>query len=303
MGHFLSRRSAFGGDEGSQRAPGKPALVMENSLGLRTAWSARPVRLIIYFGFVLVMAIAAAGAVAILNLRDNVIAGRERQLQTTAAVLANHFENTFEALTLTQRRFVQQVQALNIESAEDFERRMAGHDIHVLLKDSIVNLRPVHALMLASAGGKIINFSRDWPVPSDSIAHRAYFKAFLASPGMPYHISMPLRNSATGAWIFHAAYRVVGSNGAFLGLVIGVIELRHFEQLFATLGLEPGSSLALVRRDGMVLVRYPELDMGNAPSYASNPLFRDVLPKAARGVVRLTSQFDHQERFVIIPPP
>src|SRR5262245_4514925 len=92
-------------------AAGELTRVKRRSFGLKTAWRARPVRLIIYFGVALVLAIAVAGAVAIANLRDNVIAGVERQLQTTASVVADHLEHTFEALTLTQRRVVQQVQA------------------------------------------------------------------------------------------------------------------------------------------------------------------------------------------------
>ncbi len=267
------------------------------SSSLAIAWRTRPVRFIIFFGFVLMHAIALAGAVAVSNLRESVIAGRERQLQTTAAVLAGHLEHTFEALTLTQRRFVHDVQALDIESVEAFERRMADANTHVMLKESIANLRPIHELILASARGVIVNSSRDWPASDDSISDRSYFASFHSSPDMPNHISMPLMDFATGRWVFHASHRVVSSNGAFLGLVIGVIELQYFEKLFSTLALEPGTSLSLVRRDGMILARYPAPASASPASYAANPLFKEMLPRKGRGVVRLTSQFDQKERF------
>src|SRR5260370_28689219 len=82
------------------------------SSSLAIAWRTRPVRFIIFFGFVLMHAIALAGAVAVSNLRESVIAGRERQLQTTAAVLAGQLEHTFEALRLPQRRFFHDLQSL-----------------------------------------------------------------------------------------------------------------------------------------------------------------------------------------------
>jgi diguanylate cyclase (GGDEF)-like protein len=286
------------GAQRSRSSSGDSTEAVNNAFNLLQAWSARPVRLIVCVGFLLVVAIATVGGIAISTLRNNVIAERERQLQNMASVLADHFERTFESLTLTQLRLVQHVQALKLGSVDDFEKRMTGYEVHQMLKDSIISLRPVHALLLASSRGKVVNFSRDWPVASDSIADQDYFKTFQSSPGLPYYISTPLQSRATGTWVFHIPYRIVGSDGQFLGLIIGVMELRYFEQLFAKLALEQGSSIALVRRDGRLLARFPQRDIGGGPSYASNPLFSDILPKSGSGVVRLTSQFDKRERFV-----
>jgi len=297
MRHFFSMRSGRADSKGPAPRDRLPR-VADPSLSLRMAWRARPVRLIVYFGLVLVVAIAVAGAFAISNLRNNILAENGRQLQNVAAVLAEHFERTFEALTLTQLGFVQHVQSLKIESSEDFENQVSGFDVHLMLKERIVNLRPVHALMLVNSRGQVINFSRDWPIPYDDVADQDYFKAFQSSFGLSSSIGAPMRSRATGAWVFHVAHKVIGPDGQFLGLVVGVMELKYFEELFAPLSLGSGSSIALIRRDGRVLARYPELDLAAAPSFASGPLFRDVLPRAGRGVVRLTGLLDQRDRFV-----
>ena len=80
MFFFSAQRSRRSSDPSAQFAP--------SSFSLRGAWSARPVRLIIYFGFLLVLAIAMVGGTAISKLRDNILANSERHLQNIASVLA-----------------------------------------------------------------------------------------------------------------------------------------------------------------------------------------------------------------------
>jgi diguanylate cyclase (GGDEF)-like protein len=268
-----------------------------HSFSLRAAWNTRPVRLIIYFGFLLVVAIATAGGFAISELRSNVLANSERQLQNVVSVLAEHVERALEALALTQFRFVQEVQALKISSGGEFDQRMSSYDVHVMLNERIANLRPVHALMLANARGHLINGSRDWPNPGEDVANDEYFKAFLSDPALTSYISAPVESRESGNWIFHVAHRLVGANGEFAGLIVGVMELRYFEQLFATVSAGQGTSIALVRRDGRLLARFPPVDMRNAPSF-SNPLFKSVLPAAGRGVIRVKGVFGRQERLI-----
>jgi hypothetical protein len=52
-----------------------------SALSLRTVWRARPVRLIIGLGLLLVVAIATAGSFAIANPRNNMLADSERELR------------------------------------------------------------------------------------------------------------------------------------------------------------------------------------------------------------------------------
>src|SRR6266540_1906388 len=141
-----------------------------SSFNPATAWGLRPVRWIVYFGILITAVMAAAGHFVLTAARDDVLADTRRELQNVAAVFAEHFERTFEALKLTQLGFVQHVQSLDITSIDAFEIRMAGRDVHATLKDRIANLLPVHALLLASARGKVVNFSHDWSTPPDSVA-------------------------------------------------------------------------------------------------------------------------------------
>jgi diguanylate cyclase (GGDEF)-like protein len=281
----------------SSRASGAPAQPAPESFSLREAWNARPVRLIIYFGLLLVLGIAMAGAITVSKLRDNILANSEQQLQNIASMLSEHIERTFEAVTLTQLAIVQQLRTLKVASSEDFKARMSGHDIHLMLNDRIVNLPAIRWLLLATSQGEVVNVSRDWPDRRDNVTDQEYFKALRSDSDSTSYISAPVQSSITGNWTFHIAHRVTGPNGEFIGLIVGMLELRYFEQLFATVSAGPGSSLSLNLSDGRLLVRYPQVDMTKAPVFA-NSLFKDALPKDGRGVIRLRSRFDNRERLI-----
>ena len=289
---------SLSGGQNPSVPPERSAAEVSGPFSLRGAWSARPVRLIFGLGVLLVVVIAMAGGMAISELRNSVLANSERQLQNVAAVLAEHVERTFEALALTQVRFAQEVQAHKFASGEDFDERMSTYDVHAMLNDRIANLRPVHALILINSSGKVINVSRDWPAPGEDVADKEYFKSFHDNPALMTSISAPVQDPDTGRWVFHFTHRLVGAYGEFLGLVVGVMELRYFEQLFATVSVGTGSSIALVRREGRLLARYPQVDMSRAPSFASNPLFTTVLPNSGRGVIRVKGVFDSRERLI-----
>ena len=267
-------------------------------LTLGAAWRIAHVRSILYVGLVVTCIVAAAGAAAMLSLRDQALTESERELQNVASVFREHFERTFEGLRLTQLAVGQQVQALGIDSVDEFERRMAGPEVQYVLKDRIANLLPVHALLLVSARGRVVNYSRDWPDEVRSVASEEYFTALASSAGPATHVSAPAINPADGEWSFYVAQRLIARNGEFLGLVVAVMRLSYFERMFATVDLGHGSSVGLMRTDGRLLVRYPRVDMSTAPSYAANPMFTSVLPRNGRGSLRVKGMMDSSERVV-----
>jgi diguanylate cyclase (GGDEF)-like protein len=266
-------------------------------LGLRGAWRLRPVRWVVYVGAMVSGAIALAGALAVQNLRANVIASAERELQNVAAVLAEQFERSFQSVMLTQLGFVQDVHARDFRSPEEFEFSVAGSATHRLLRERLVNLPPVHAMLLTSVSGKILNSSRDWPPPSGSIADTDYFAALHATIGFASMIGAPVRNPTTGRWEFHIVRKVTNTDHVFLGTVVAVIELRYIEDLFRTIRLGPGSSISLVRRDGRILARDPPVDMAAAPAF-QGPLFSTVLPLHGKGVLKVEPIFGTAKRLV-----
>jgi signal transduction histidine kinase/DNA-binding response OmpR family regulator len=111
---------------------------------------------------------------------------------------------------------------------------------------------------MINAQGKLINFSRYWPIPDVNVSDRDYFKALKADPNLETFISAPIQNRGSGTWNIYIARRLNDPNGEFMGLLLGAMSLQYFENFFASTSLGVGSSVSLVREEGTLLASYPQ---------------------------------------------
>ena len=141
------------------------------------AWHNRPIRYLILCGVLIIAAIVAATAIMAGNLRDRALSESERELKNTALILAEQVDRSFQAVDLVQSSVVEKIQSLGIASSEDYARRMSGEDVHQMLKASTSGVAQIYAISLINADGRLINFSRSWPVPEIHVADRDFFIA------------------------------------------------------------------------------------------------------------------------------
>ena len=239
---------------------GRAARVADNPPALETAGRSRPVRLIILFGVLLIVAIAVVTCLLLSNLRSRALTENEREIQNIALVLAKQMERDFDAVVSVQANLIERIRALGIASGEDFEQKMSDYNTHLLLKNEVVGISYLGAFILVNSQGKAFNFSRSWPIPDINAADRDYFTALQSDEKLNSFVTKPFRNRATGTWIVQIARKVSGPNGEFLGLVLGAIELQSIEQYFARVSLGPDSAIALVHRDGELMARHPHVE-------------------------------------------
>lgn len=240
--------------------PGEPARVPDNSPAPATARRSRPVRLIIFSGILLIVAIAVGTGIILSNLRSRALTESEREIQNVALILAEQMEHDFGAVESVQTSLIERLWAFGIASSEDYERKMSGYDNHLMLKDRVVGLHHLGTVTLVNSQGQVFNFSRSWPIPDINVADRDFFTALQSDEKLNSVISKPIRNRATGTWVVQFARKVSGPNGEFLGLVLGAIELQSIEQFFARVSLGPNSAISLLHRDGELMVRHPHVE-------------------------------------------
>ena len=277
------------------RTPSEPAA--SNPAAARRPWYARPIQLIVVCGIILVAVVIAATAGLLANLRDRDLAEKERTLESLTLVLAEQIDRSLQSIDLIQTVVVERMQSLGIASAEDFERQMSGYDTHQRLNDLISGLPHIDAMVLTDADGKLINFSRAWPIPNVKIPNRDPAGAFRSDPNLTSLVGSPLRNPTTGSWIFPIARKFTGPNGEFLGVVTGAMELQYFEQIFQAVANAPNGSIALFRRDGTLLVRYPRQETAIGQSFPQSTSMK-VLAKSDHGTDREIGMIDGQERLI-----
>jgi PAS domain S-box-containing protein len=258
----------------------------------------RPIMFLVICGSLLVLAIAVGVAILVSKSRNRALADNQRELSNITLVLAEQTARAFQAVELVQISLIERMQVAGISSSEEYERRMSGHDVHLMLKDKISGLPHVDAVTMINAQGKLINFSRYWPIPAVNVADRDYFKALKSDSSLTSFVSEPVRNRGTGTWTIYIARKFAGPNGEFLGLVLGAMELQYFEKFFGSIALGPSSAIALFRRDGVLLARHPRVDPLIGRSYGTGALFIKLLANSDQGVGRQTGVIDNEDRLI-----
>jgi PAS domain S-box/PAS domain S-box/PAS domain S-box/diguanylate cyclase (GGDEF) domain len=276
----------------------EPAHVADNSAAPQTGRHSRSVRLIIICGILLIGAVIAVTASLVLNLRDQQLAESERGLKRLAFVLAEQIDRSYQSIELIQTAVINRMKSLGIASAEDYERQMSGYDTYQRLKDQVSALPHIDAIVVTDTQGKLINFSRSWPIPSVKIPDADPSEVFKSDPHLTSFVDKPMRSPATGNWVVAIARKLTGPNGEFLGVVQGVMALQYFEQLFEAIVPTQNSSIGLFRRDGTLLVRYPRDETAIGQSFSHSGLFAHVLSQTDFGAVRQAGAIDGKERLI-----
>src|SRR5882757_7711455 len=211
-------------------------------------------------GVLLALAIDACAWAFLAQQRSRTLLAAEREIDGLATVLARQIERDFQTLEFVENGLIDQFRAMQIDTPEDFGRMLSRPLIHDLLREKAGNLPHVGSITLVDAAGKVINFSRFWPIPQIDVTDRDFFTELKADPDKNSFISSPLLNRATGSIVMHVAQRMKGRGWDFIGLVTGAVDLPHFGEFFKSLSPRPGIAIALHRRDGMLLVRHPQGD-------------------------------------------
>src|SRR4029077_10408331 len=118
------------------------------------------------------------------------------------------------------------------------------------------------------------------------------FRALKDDSNLKSYISAPVQNRGTGTWTIFLVHRVSGANGEFLGLILGAIEMRYFEDFYRAISLSEGSTIALQRLDGVMLARFPLTHAIGKAFSGSQRLLRD----GPSGTLRELSPIDGQMR-------
>jgi diguanylate cyclase (GGDEF)-like protein/PAS domain S-box-containing protein len=256
-----------------------------------------PVRLVLVTAALLVCAVLAATAFLIASFRDRTLNDSKRELKNTALIVAEQLDRSFQAIDLLQRSLLDRMAAERITTGADLDRLMSGPDVHKMLLDTISGLAHVKSVALLDADGKLVNLSRDWPIPRARFDQRDYFKALRSSASATTFMSAPARDDALGDQTFYFARKITGPEGAFIGVVVAALDLDYFEKLFGAIALGPGGSVSLYRADGMLLVRHPRPQAGIGQYYTVG---LQALGRSNQGTGRYRGQITGNERMLAV---
>ena len=209
-------------------------------------------------GGVLIVVTMIGVGLNIVDMRGQSMEEKRGDITSLGGVLAEQTYRYVQVIDLVLQDVQAHTQGMVIETQEDFRVRLGGPDIHEYLKNRLNNLPQAHSIRLVGADGTQVNWSIDKSPSNSNEAARDYYRHFreIDDPGI--FVSAPAKGYTTGAWTVFLARRVTAPDGGFLGIVVVAIDVQYLLDYYKTISRHEQFGVTLVRRDGIVLARYPD---------------------------------------------
>ena len=234
-----------------RRSQGSPPLAVFYSPG--------PIRELVLVGIGLVLAIFIAASLITIEFGKKTLENSERGLSNTALLVANHVDQLFDQIEFAQNAIIAVMHAKGIDTVQDFEREMSNFSTHSLLQDRAASLSYLDGMSLYKTNGALLNFSGAWPLPPVDIADREYFQTLMAGSSVTKIISPPLTSRITGTGTILLARKINSADGEPIGIIVSGIRTSYFVRYFESILVGDCCSIALLRSDGLLLVRSPPI--------------------------------------------
>ncbi|MFG1396919.1 bifunctional diguanylate cyclase/phosphodiesterase [Roseixanthobacter pseudopolyaromaticivorans] len=208
-------------------------------------------------GGAFIITVLVATIVLTIFLRDRALSDRHRELENLALTLAEQTDRAFQGAEQIQRSLIERLNVLGATDPESLVRAASTYEMHEIITQRVHALPQIDAITIIGTKGKLLNFSRYWPIPDVNVSDRDYFSALSTGASETQFVSAPVINRGTGTPTIYLAHRFSAPDGSFLGLVLAAMRRNYFEKFYGGIDLGPGGFIALCRQDGVVLASYP----------------------------------------------
>jgi len=212
----------------------------------------RPAYPIAFFAGITILIVAFSTSILLWDLRKRELAHTRAETVGMTKIFAEQTERSFESANLVLKGIQNRLDA---PYANDFSYNSI--EIHLLLATRVLGMRQMDALYLVDSKGEIVNSSLEHPVKSVNVSQQDYFKAFTGTKPPSFFISKPYLNPQLKAWNVFVARKVTDQGGIFKGVIVGVIDIANFEDVYKLLKLDYARQVSLYRDDGILIASYP----------------------------------------------
>lgn len=216
---------------------------------------ARTTHRLIILGALLVATIFGAAGLLIATQRAAGLAEGQRAADNLAQVLAEQTSRTLQPVDLTLREVLGRVTAAGAAN-QDEATGWGSKAMFDLLVERLKGLPQADFLSMAGADGRLVNSSRRYPTAPLNISNRDYFQYLSTHDDHALFVSAPAQNYVDGKWNVLFVRRINGPRGAFAGVVMSAVALAYLEDFYRAVTPE-GGAVTVLRRDGLILARYP----------------------------------------------
>jgi len=139
------------------------------------------------------------------------------------------------------------------------------------------------------------------PLPAGGldVSDRSYFQRQVdAGPKGNMWVGDPAIGRLSHERTIHMSHPVFSAKGEFDGVVMAAVNPDGYANFLKSIMLEPAGGASILRRDGAFLARAPDHEAKFGTNVASSDLFTKAIPQAPKGVVRMVSKNDGNDKLV-----
>lgn len=221
--------------------------------------------------------------------RQAILGGARERLRSTTEALAEHAQTVMETASL----------ALDLELAAirqlDWAQIGQSEPLHAFLVRLVQQLPQLQSAFYVDPKGINSVSSRAFPMPSYDVSAREYFEAAKAGVTAPF-ISAPFAGQAAGTVGFTISQARI-QDGRFDGLAAVTLSPQYFRRFYEAVVSQRHSGAILLRSDGVILVRYPQIGEPLARIPPTSHLLR-LAALAPSGSYQARSLFDGRIKLI-----
>jgi hypothetical protein len=234
-------------------------------------------------------------------LRANEIEDAYLDSSNLAIVLAGQIENSIQSIDLVLTEIKGQEEIRSAQTPNDIDHVLRGDETHQFLMERLLRLQQAEFISLIDKNGKLANTTQQRSTPDIDLSDRAHFQHFKNNADTSIYISDAVHNRFNGAHVIAFGKRINGANNEFLGEVLVGVRLDYFERIYKSISLLSDQNFLLLRRDGTVIVRYPDLVIRAGTKVpAASPWYQ--LVSQGGGTYRTLGIFDSGIRLMAVRP-
>ncbi|HKR20469.1 MAG TPA: ATP-binding protein, partial [Stellaceae bacterium] len=252
-------------------------------------------------GAVVIAATIVAAGLTIWDLHDDAVGNYQSNMANLGVLIAEQTSQSLQSVDLVLNETQQKIAASDVTSAATFNGRMGTESIHRYLQLELKGLPQAEALIMIDANGRVINYSRQWPVQPINASDHDFFRYLRDHDDARPFVSAPVMSHATQRQTFYIGHRVNDPQGHFLGIVAAAISPNYWAGSYSSITVEKGTVVSFIRRDGVILAHYPELGAVTAARIPPQSLWYKWVAEGG-GTYRSKPWTDGVVRFVSVHP-
>ncbi|WP_148219299.1 ATP-binding protein [Azospirillum sp. B510] len=177
----------------------------------------------------------------------------ERNSRKNALILHEHMLKVFDTMAQALDRVDERIQGLGWREIAESET------LHRYLKRLDGELEQIGAIGLTDPDGIVRNSNLFFPAHNSYVGDRPDFREQRRRES-GLLIAGPLADPATGKPSFGISRRRTGPGDSFDGMIATIVNPDYFANFYRQVSGGQGESVALIRDDGAMLMRFPALD-------------------------------------------